>query len=97
MREEIADDVGDLSGCLRGGLSMKRNILSAPMYAAMVLSLLAFPQQAYAYLDPGTGSYILQLTLAALFGAIYAVKLYWRRISKLVRKHLKRGDMETRD
>jgi hypothetical protein len=49
---------------------------------AVVVSLvcLAFPRPAYAYLDPGTGSYILQLILAGLLGAAFAVKLFWKNI-----------------
>ena len=39
------------------------------------------PQKAYAYLDPGTGSYFLQVFLAALFGALFALKIFWKKIS----------------
>jgi len=39
-----------------------------------------FPQEAYAYLDPGTGSYLLQVGLAVLLGASFVIKIYWRRI-----------------
>jgi len=35
---------------------------------------------AYAYLDPGTGSYILQLVMAGLLGALLALKIFWRNI-----------------
>jgi hypothetical protein len=47
---------------------------------ALVLVCLVFPRPAYAYLDPGTGSYILQLILAALLGVAFAVKLFWKNI-----------------
>ncbi|MFH2012297.1 MAG: hypothetical protein ABIJ37_06320 [Pseudomonadota bacterium] len=36
--------------------------------------------EAQAYLDPGTGSYILQLILAGLFGTLVTIKIYWKRI-----------------
>lgn len=45
-----------------------------------LLFFVAFKQKAYAYLDPGTGSYFFQLLIAALIGGCFAVKLYWRRI-----------------
>ncbi len=45
-----------------------------------VLVCLLFPRPAYAYLDPGTGSYILQLLIAGLVGAAFAVKLFWKNI-----------------
>jgi len=37
-------------------------------------------RDAHAYLDPGTGSYILQLLIGAFLGAMYAVKLCWSSI-----------------
>ncbi len=46
----------------------------------LFLFFFIFPQPAYAYLDPGTGSYIFQLLIATLFGALFAIKLYWKRI-----------------
>jgi hypothetical protein len=30
-----------------------------------------------AYLDPGTGSYVLQIVLATLFGGLFALKQSW--------------------
>lgn len=33
-----------------------------------------------AYLDPGTGSYFLQLIIAGLLGLLFVLKTYWRRI-----------------
>jgi len=32
------------------------------------------------YLDPGSGSYLLQLLIASVLGAAFAVRLYWTRI-----------------
>ena len=33
-----------------------------------------------AYLDPGTGSMLIQILLAALLGAGVAIKIFWRNI-----------------
>jgi hypothetical protein len=41
------------------------------------------PPTVFAYLDPGTGSYLLQLALAGVLGASYAVKHFWGRIKAL--------------
>ena len=41
------------------------------------------PPIVFAYLDPGTGSYLLQLALAGLLGASYAVKHFWTRLKSL--------------
>jgi hypothetical protein len=35
---------------------------------------------AYAYLDPGTGSFIFQIVLAALLAALATVKFWWKRV-----------------
>jgi hypothetical protein len=35
------------------------------------------------YLDPGSGSFILQILLAVLLGGGYAVKVYWKKIKGL--------------
>lgn len=41
---------------------------------------LMLPQTAYSYLDPGTGSYIIQIVLAAFVGAAFTLKIYWAKI-----------------
>ena len=43
-----------------------------------------------AYLDPGTGSMILQAIAAGVAGIAVAAKLYWGRIKRVLR--LGRGD-----
>jgi hypothetical protein len=54
------------------------------LYAAVFL--IAFPLPAYAYIDPGSGSYLFQLLAATLLGGLYAVKIYWRGIVTFVGK-----------
>lgn len=36
-----------------------------------------------AYLDPGSGSYLLQLLVAAVLGIGLAVRMYWGRIKTI--------------
>jgi hypothetical protein len=38
------------------------------------------------YLDPGTGSFLFQMLLAALMGILLAVKIYWRKIKGFFKK-----------
>ena len=40
-------------------------------------------REALAYLDPGTGSMILQLLLGGIAGVIVVLKLYWQRFKSL--------------
>ena len=44
---------------------------------ALVLALQALP--AWAYLDPASGSMLLQLLVGGVAGAFVAIKLYWKR------------------
>jgi len=46
----------------------------------ILLLLLTIPDIAFAYLDPGTGSYIFQVLVAAVVGSLFAIKMYWQRI-----------------
>ena len=41
---------------------------------------LLFPHFIYAYIDPGTGSYIIQLLIAAFIGLSLGVKIFWKKI-----------------
>lgn len=53
---------------------------STRLFLAIVLLAGLFPPRAHAYIDPGTGSYVFQLLIATLLGALFTVKVYWRRI-----------------
>ncbi|OGM21132.1 hypothetical protein A2714_05680 [Candidatus Woesebacteria bacterium RIFCSPHIGHO2_01_FULL_38_9] len=48
-----------------------------------ILFVAIFPESARAYIDPGSGSYILQIVIAGLLGASFTVKLYWKKIRSL--------------
>lgn len=40
----------------------------------------------HAYLDPGSGSYIIQLVIAALLGGGFLIKSFWRQISTFFKR-----------
>lgn len=46
-----------------------------------------FSKPAHAYLDPGTGSMIIQATIGACLAALYAIKVYWRKIVTFFKKN----------
>jgi hypothetical protein len=52
-----------------------------------------------AYLDPGSGSFILQLILAVLLGGLFVLRSYWKKIIDGVRhiftRQQEEGDDET--
>jgi len=39
-----------------------------------------------AYLDPGSGSFILQIVLAALLASLFFMRTYWRKLINKFRK-----------
>jgi len=51
-----------------------------------LFTLLLLSKNAFAYLDPGTGSLIIQSIIAAVAGALYTGKLYWFKIKKFFSK-----------
>lgn len=44
------------------------------------IQLAGFSAAAHAYLDPGTGSILVQSFLAGVAGAVAIVSLYWQRV-----------------
>jgi len=44
------------------------------------IGFLAPLKKELAYLDPGTGSFLLQLLLATFLGGLFMVKTFWKRI-----------------
>jgi hypothetical protein len=45
---------------------------------------LCFPQYVHAYIDPGTGSYVFQIVIAAFVAVSFMVKIYWLKIKGFV-------------
>lgn len=51
-----------------------------------LFGLFVLPTPAHAYLDPGTGSYVIQMVAAALFGGVFIAKTWWKEIRNFVSK-----------
>jgi len=60
----------------------------------VLLVSLATPQPAHAYLDPGSGSLILQLILGGLAGLAMILKLYWHKLRNLLGLSKKKSETE---
>ncbi len=68
---------------LQGAGTMKRNLSPQSSLSVLALALLALclaPAPAHAYIDPGTGSFVIQGLIAAVVGAGFALKVFWKRI-----------------
>jgi hypothetical protein len=56
---------------------------SRSMVLVLTLSLMLLSVPAYAYIDPGTGSFLVQGIIAAVIGVGVAGKLYWAKIKSI--------------
>ena len=56
----------------------------------VVAALLAFEAPAAAYLDPGTGSMLLQALLGGVAAVGVIARLYWRRVTAAISGRLQR-------
>lgn len=59
---------------------MKHSKYLANSVVFALLLIHASTHEAHAYIDPGTGSYVIQLIIAGLVGVGFAIKIYWGRI-----------------
>ena len=55
----------------------------------LTVLLLGFPSRAEAYLDPSTGSMVLQVVAGGIIAGLAAMKLYWSRIRSVLKKDRK--------
>ena len=53
---------------------------------ALILIYLALSRPVYAYLDPGTGSYIFQLLVAGLLGGSFFARSFLKKLLSSVKK-----------
>ena len=47
-----------------------------------------------AYLDPGAGSYLLQLLMAGFLGLMFSVKVYWKSLSGMWSRRLRKTEQD---
>jgi uncharacterized membrane protein len=60
--------------------------LQIKFIVAIVMILALWVTPAYAYLDPGTGSILLQGILAGIAAVITTISLYWEKIKAFFSK-----------
>jgi|TARA_B110000483_G_C18160623_1_gene529168 hypothetical protein len=64
------------------------------MVFLLFLFVFFFSQDAYAYIDPGTGGIILQAIIGAIAATSLTIKIYWQKIKDFLKKRSKRNDPE---
>jgi len=73
-----------------------RSILKIVVLSLLVV--LGFGDIVYAYVDPGTGSYVFQLLIAGLLGAAFAMKAFWKNIQAFIStKFLRKSNLSEDD
>lgn len=59
---------------------MRRVLDSVGCSAVVGLVIVMLSRDAYGYLDPGTTNYVVQLLIAGVLGALFAIKVYWLKV-----------------
>ena len=65
---------------------MVRRVLSAALSVSLIAAFVFVfrVKSAYAYIDLGTGSYMLQMLLATLLASLFMIKVYWQRFTSRI-------------
>ncbi len=58
-------------------------------YILTIMFVLLISSPAYAYIDPGTGSFLLQGLIAAFLTTSLTIKTYWNKLKTLFKKKKK--------
>jgi hypothetical protein len=64
-------------------LRARHRVMAAAVAGLVFVAVLDPGQPAHAYLDPGTGGFILQMLLGGFAGALVVGKLYWHRFIEI--------------
>ena len=70
-------------------MNIIQRMLAIQVIPAIVI--LTPPKFIDAYLDPGTGSIIIQVIIGVAVGGLFAVKIFWNRIKTFFKKLFNRG------
>ena len=65
---------------------ISRNSVGIAVFSALLY--LAFSQEIHAYIDPGTGSFILQFVIAFLLGGLFIIRV---KVKNLFKRLFSRG------
>ena len=63
----------------------------------LIFSLIAYTSPAYAYLDPGTGSVLLQGLIGGIAAVMAFLSIYWQKVKAFFSKEEADTDMAEED
>lgn len=70
----------------------KKKNSSVSILFFLVTIALIIPSPTFAYLDPGNGSYLIQMLAASLFAGLYMGKKFWGDIKKFISNLFQKKD-----
>ena len=56
------------------------------VFLIILIFIVLNPSFAYAYLDPGTGSIILQAIIGVIAASLTAISIYWEKFKAIISK-----------
>ena len=62
-------------------------VIKFRLVVAIVGAVALAPSSAHAYIDPSTGSMVLQGIIAGVVGGLVVIKMYWQRIKAVFSRH----------
>jgi hypothetical protein len=63
----------------------------------LIFSLISYTSPAYAYLDPGTGSMLVQGLIGGVAVVMSFLSLYWQKVKAFFRKEEEAADTADKD
>ena len=66
-------------------------------FLCLIVGLISYTSPAYAYLDPGTGSILLQGLIGGIAAAIAFLSIYWQKVKAFFGKEEADTDTDTAD
>ena len=73
---------------------MRKNASPAAVSLAVAGLILLHPSFAHAYIDPGSGSMLMQVLLSAVFGALFFARAFFGKVAAGVRRIFGGGGTE---
>lgn len=58
--------------------------MKSPLFLLIIIGLMLSSAPAFAYIDPGTGSFLVQGIIAVFIGVGVTGKLYWHKIKAML-------------
>jgi len=76
---------------------LKKTSGSNRRFLCLIVGLISYTSPAYAYLDPGTGSMLLQGLIAGLAVIMSFLSIYWQKVKAFFVKQKPDIDTENKD